>query len=377
MTTGALDQLDDQIERMLIITRHGYADTGLSRHDRVRQLEAGHPVPDQASLDAGRELLDFIAAVPPSASILFLISGGTSALVEVLPQTMTLAELQRVNHWLLGSGLPVQAMNSVRSALSAIKGGRLLARLQGRRAQVLLISDVSDDNPVSIGSGLLSLPPQSTAGTLVDVPEWLDQLLSRVGAAGLSPLNRRGSQPEVSHHIVANADQARLAAVRQAQRLAYPVYEHRQRLIGDIHDVAVRLLASMETAGPGLHLWSGETTLTLPDRPGTGGRCQSLALALVLLQAENDRVGHKHNSVDASDWLFLAAGSDGRDGPGEAAGALVDDSTWARVTAAGLDPRRCLDQADAGQCLQASNDLVFTGPTGTNVMDIMLGLRLR
>ena len=288
---------------------------------------------------------------------------------------MTLDELQQVNRWLLGSGLPVQAMNGIRSALSVIKGGRLTSWLQGRRALVLLISDVSDDNPASIGSGPLLVPQPSIAERIAGVPEWLDRLLSRTRAQGVTLQQGQRLHSQVNHYIIANADQARLAAVKQAQRFAYPVYEHRQRLTGDIHDAATRLMASMEMNGPGLHLWSGETTVELPLNPGTGGRCQSLALALALLWAEKARL--VDGGTGPSDWFFLAAGSDGSDGPGEAAGALVDDTTLNRMIAAGLDPRSCLARAAAGHCLQASHDLVMTGPTGTNVMDIMLGLRLR
>ena len=123
--------------------------------------------------------------------------------------------------------------------------------------------------------------------------------------------------------------------------------------------------ANILTAGPpALHIWSGETTVVLPEHPGTGGRCQSLALAVALA-----------TSGASMPWWFLAGGSDGSDGPGTSAGALVDAATLGRIEGYGLDARRGLALADAGNCLRAANDLLITGPTGTNVMDIMIGLR--
>jgi len=371
MASGALDVLDGQLDRLLVITRHGYTCPALAQHNRVLQLEAGHPLPDQASLDAGRALLDFIAEVPASAPLLFLISGGTSALVEVLPEGLTLADLQHINRWLLGSGLPIQEMNTLRCVFSAIKGGRLATYLCGRPAQVLLISDVPEDNPAIIGSGLLYPAVNTGLDMIIDVPDWLDELLPRV-VSGSSDILPPSPTPAIPHYIVASADSARQAAVQKALQLEYEVFEHRQRVYGDIHEVAQRLVHTMMESGPGLHIWSGETTVMLPETPGDGGRCQSLALAIALIMAGNSEA----IQGASPGWCLLAAGSDGSDGAGEAAGALVDGLTLSRIKAAGFDPEQCLARADAGRCLKSAQDLIFTGPTGTNVMDVMLGLRL-
>lgn len=364
MSAGALDVLAGQIERMLVITRHGYGDAVLSQDGRVHQLESGHPVPDQASLDAGQAMLDFIASTPSSSPLLFLISGGTSALVEVLPDGVTLSDLQRVNDWLLGSGLPIQQMNAVRCALSSIKGGRLATYLQGRPTQVLLISDVAEDDPAIIGSGLLFANDGSGLEGIQGLPAWLVGLLAGVKSAAPESLSLQG--PIIPHHIIASADSARQAAVSQAQQLGYYVVEHRQRITGDIYVVANQLAGTLAAGELVLHVWSGETTVILPENPGNGGRCQSLALAFVLQQQRRN----------LHEWLFLAAGSDGSDGSGETAGALVDGQTCSRLLAAGVDAQQCLARADAGSCLQLSQDLIVTGPSGTNVMDIMMALSL-
>jgi hydroxypyruvate reductase len=358
MAAGAVDVLDGQLATVLVITREGYGDTRLNADSRVRQYESGHPLPDQRSLAAGRQLLDCLAAMASDEPVLFLVSGGASALVEVLPPPVSLTDLQRANAWLLASGLPIQAINAVRAALSTIKAGRLTAYLSDRPATVLLLSDVPGDDPAIIGSGLLYRP--ATVQPLPRLPAWLQALVQKATDSRPSA----GSDTDIPHHVIASARTARLAACRRARALGYPVIEHEQLITGDVLDAAVTLVAMMGASRPGLHIWSGETTVTLPERPGQGGRCQSLALALALCMPRAE-----------GDWYFLAAGSDGSDGPGQIAGALVDSDTCSRIRAAGHDPQQCLSAADAGTCLQATDDVVVTGPTGTNVMDIMLGLR--
>ena len=143
------------------------------------------------------------------------------------------------------------------------------------------------------------------------------------------------------------------------------VVEHRDLLEGDALHVGRRIGRETADGNPGIHVWASETTVTLPPRPGRGGRCQSLALAGALEMRDNAGV-----------WL-LAAGTDGTDGPGMDAGAIVDARTVARGVAAGLDPERSLLGADAGTFLEASGDLVHTGPTGTNVLDLVVALKLK
>jgi hydroxypyruvate reductase len=356
MTTGALEVLGKQIDSALIITRQGYCAEELQSDNRVRQVESSHPIPDQRSLAAGQILLDYIKTVGPDEPILFLISGGASALVEVLPPQMSLENLQRTNDWLLSSGLSIDTMNAVRTALSMIKGGRLTAYLGERSATVLLVSDVPDNNPAIIGSGLLCA---STAEiSWARLPAWLQGLLQQ-STQGPWPVHGRTIIP---HHIIAHAGMARRAAVQKARSLGYHVIEHERLMTGDVLDAATHLVSIMD-ASAGLHIWSGETTVVLPGNPGKGGRCQSLALAIALAMPP---------TVD--DWWFLAAGTDGSDGPGQIAGALLDKNSLARIRAVGLDAPQCLSRADAGTCLQAADDLLTTGPSGTNVMDIMLGL---
>lgn len=363
MLRGAVDTLGEALSGGLLITKHGHAD-GAALPDSVRLMEAGHPWPDQASLAAGEALLDFVRALPADARVLFLISGGSSSLVEVLPEDMALDELHKANDWLLGSGLDIHAVNQVRKALSCIKGGRLAQQLQGRAARVLLISDVPGDDPATIGSGLLvpEIPlateaPWNLSGGL---PDWLE---ARLDQAPPAPEEDDPCFETVELEIVATLGDATAAAARQGRELGYNVYEHHPFIRGDALLLGRQLAAELLQGPKVLHVWGGETTVRLPNNPGRGGRNQHLALSAAV---ELD--GRKNVAL-------LAAGTDGSDGPTQDAGALVDGATVRRGRMAGMNARRCLAAANAGSFLEASGDLIQTGPTGTNVMDLMLGLR--
>ena len=359
MTQGALDVLGDRVLDGLVISKAGHMDESLLRARGLGCLEGGHPVPDERSLRAGRELVEFIRTRPKDRRLLFLISGGTSGLVELLRDGIDLASLQRVNQWLLGSGLSIDAMNRVRKSLSRIKGGGLIPLLQGRPAQVLLISDVPGDEPGVIGSGLLVADEHPARG-LDDLalPDWLRALVPPV----LPPVPTKADNIRVS--IVASLADAREAAADKARELGYAVTLSRAHLGGDVNVVGRRLAYELRDAWSGLYVWGGEPTIHLPEHPGQGGRNQHLAL-VVACQIAGRR-----------DVCFLAAGTDGGDGPGEDAGAIVDGGSVGRgCRVLGVDPEVCLTQADSGRFLEASDDLIQTGPTGTNVMDLMIGLK--
>lgn len=356
MAQGALDTAGDAIVSGLIVTKQGYRDAMLDDDSRLTQLEAEHPVPGPGSLAAGRALLDRLENTPDDARWLFLISGGASSLVEVLLHGVGLVDYQRANRWLLGSGWDIHRMNSVRRRLSCIKGGRLLRHLRGRSARCLLISDVPGDDPASIGSGLL-VPPANTSVAVDALPEWLRDLLDRAPEDELPP------QGSAALQIVASNALARQAAAATARARGLEVFSHDILLTGNTLEEARRCAIAARDGGSGLYLWGGETTLVLPERPGRGGRNQSFALAAA------------QELADCGDVALLAAGTDGSDGPTADAGALVDGGTLARGAAQGLDAARSLADADAGRFLEASGDLIQTGPTGTNVMDLVMALK--
>jgi glycerate 2-kinase len=359
MATGAVAVLGDRLRRALVVTKPGHLDSHLANDRRFTCLEAAHPVPDHRSLAAGDALIRFLEDAPHDAELLFLISGGTSSLVEVLPTGLTLATLQKVNRWLLGSGLPIGEINRIRQSLSCIKGGRLARWLGGRDARVLIISDVAGDDPTIIGSGLLypaEAGPVATAG----LPRWLEALVTKYGVAWNA--EAAGPRP-VAHYVIARLEDALEAAAAHARRLGYPATIIAARLSGDAVAAGRAIVDYLADKPAGIYLWGGEPTVSLPARSGRGGRCQSLALAAALAMRRHEP------------FILLAAGTDGTDGPGGAAGAMVDPETVSRGNARGLEARHCLEAADAGSFLAASGDLVVTGPTGTNVTDIVIALK--
>ena len=356
MLEGALDVMPDA--HALLMTKDDHVSPALRHRVGVEVIEAGHPLPDARSLEAGRRLLAFIAAVPVDRPVLFLLSGGASSLVEVLPEGVALADWQRVNAWLLGSGLDIHAMNAVRKQLSCIKGGRLLEHLGGRRALVLMISDVPGDDPASIGSGLLS--PGVDVLLPENLPDWLLDLLD---AAPLMPSLHDPRWVSVEARILAGNATALDGAVRAALCLGVPIHRHDEFLRGDAAETGAWLARELINGASGVHLWGGETTVNLPEHPGRGGRNQHLALSAAL--ALEGQVG----------ITLLAAGTDGSDGATQDAGACVDGGTAAAMRAQGVDPEDALRRADSGAALAAVDALIRTGPTGTNVMDVVIAVK--
>lgn len=355
MAQGARDMLGDAIAAALVVTKHGHAEPL-----PWDVIEAGHPLPDEHSLEAGERLLEFAARLPARGTVLVLLSGGASALVEAPPPGVTLEQLRATNEWLLASGLSIHEMNVIRKRLSRIKGGRLAKLLGPRRVVCLAISDVPGDDPRAIGSGPLTADDREF-GSTVKLPEFLQQMIARA-----EPVPRADDPcfSTVRFEIVATNTDARAAAARAAQAAGFRITNDAPLLTGDAAEAGRELARAL--SGLPAHtvlIRGGEPTMRLPPTVGRGGRAQHLALAAAIALAGRRGVA------------LLAVGTDGTDGPTDDAGALVDGDTVARGELGGLDPKRALVAADAGSFLEAAGDLVHTGPTGTNVMDIMIAAK--
>jgi hydroxypyruvate reductase len=283
-------------------------------------------------LEAGQSLLRWLNDLPPLVQPLFLISGGASSLVEVLEEGVTFEQLGRLNAEGLASGIPIAELNARRAKLSRVKGGGVARLLGDRAARALFISDVPGDDPAVIGSGLLG------------------------------PAGDTGDQ--IERIIVASVDHAVSAVCDAAQNWNLDVRKAAHRFDDDAARLAVRFTHELHLNSAQVCVWGGESTVQLPHNPGRGGRNQHLALAAARLLAGQPNM------------LLLAAGTDGTDGVTEDAGALVDGETCARLALAELDADDCLRRADAATALAASGDLIHTGPTGTNVGDLVIGLKL-
>lgn len=358
MLAGAGDVLGERIGPAMCITRADAVRPGEPGLARARVLYGDHPVPGERSLAAGLELLAFLDRLPPAMPLLCLWSGGSSALVEALPEGVGAEALARANRWLLASGWPIEAVNEVRARLSCLKAGRLAERLAGRRVIVLAISDVPGDDPAVIGSGPWT--PAQALELPQGLPDWLAALLARAAPQSAS---RDCEYAEVDYRIVANGRQALAAAGDAARAAGVAPVLHAAPLEGPAERAAAEILAALVAGPPGLHGWSGETTVRLPPEPGEGGRNSHLALALGCELAGQD------------DVLALCAATDGTDGVGGAAGGWADGGVVARGAALRLDPHTALATADSGRYLAATGDALVTGPTGTNVMDLVLALK--
>lgn len=352
MAVAALDVLPEA--EALVITNRGN-DAPLPR---ARVLASGHPVPDAAGEAAAHEVEALLRAAGPQDRVLALISGGGSAMLPAPVAGVTLAEKQEVNRLLLGSGADITQTNLVRQALSRLKGGGWL-RVSGAPVTALILSDVPGDDLRVIASGPTVAPigpVAAAAETARRLGIW-DRLPAPVQAA-LSRERAPEALPQARNILVGSNGQS-LAAM-----IAAGAADGGVPLAGDVEDCAQALLEAVRDAQPGAPLvFGGETTVRLSG-DGMGGRNQELALRFARAAAEL-----------RGPWVFAAMGSDGRDGPGEAAGGIVDDGTLARLEVAGLDLADVLDRNDSTPALAAAGDLIETGATGTNVADLAVFLR--
>ena len=335
MCAGALEVLPANTPA-LVVTKSGHGGDLKEKYPQVELIEAGHPVPDVQSLFAGQRLYDRTRDCDAESRLLLLISGGASALAERLPPGVSLRDWQKKTVELVASGSDIAAINEERSKLSLIKSGRLLKSFEGQQVQVLAISDVEGDSLAVIGSGLGD-------------PQYLTCA--------------------VDSQIVASNAKARAAIVNAAKGQGVAVIENEETLYADVFVVAKSMAATIRSGPPGLYLWGGEPTIELPENPGRGGRNQSLALALareLSLPADDERPQSDPLNVEV-----LVAGTDGTDGPTSAAGGWLRD-------AGNRDPvalSAALEAADAGTLLASGDELFVTGPTNTNVMDLVLCLK--
>ncbi len=323
MAEGALEKFPQC--PALVVTKYGHSDLTLQAKDSVEIIESGHPIPDERSLAAGRALLERVSAMPADSRLLLLVSGGASALAEALPDGMSLEDLKQMTEEMIATGKTIGQINARRKETSLIKDGKLIEAFPGAEARVYAISDVEGDAIGTIGSG--------------------------IGDPHRAPERARA-------RIVASNSIAREHAARRARELGLDVRHNDESLYGNVFELAARIGKQLKDLAAGVHIRGGEPTVVLPDEPGRGGRNQSLALALAEHIAGRD------------DISILVAGTDGTDGPTDAAGGLVTGETWNAAD----DPRGALDRADAGTFLERAGSLFSTGPTNTNVMDLVIAI---
>jgi hydroxypyruvate reductase len=360
-------------------------DGAASPYPTLVAMRGDHPVPGRHSFAAAAKIGEVSAGRRGNDVAIVLVSGGSSSMIAAPLRAMSEGDLVALYEMLLGSGLDIAAVNVVRKRFTRWGAGRLALALAPAATHCFAMSDVENDDLAVIGSG----PCVADAATAQEVAGILQRvnLLGRIPAAhreyltsvtrGTTPDTPKGTHPAFAHvtaRVIGNNRMAVDGAAALARERGFATVVIDTRLSGDAARAGEEIARHMldvrgDTHGKRCVVWGGETTVTLGSsggHAGGGGRCQELALSAA-------RVLHEAGA-SAAGISILAAGTDGRDGATEAAGAIVDSSTWSAIAAAGRDPAHALATHESNSALRAANALIARRDTGTNVNDVVIGV---
>ena len=358
MAKAALESMEGNIKSGLIITKRKHLDDELKNYKNIECLESDHPTPSMQSIVCGEKLIKFIEDTETEGNFLFLLSGGGSSLAENLVDGFSLDELVEITDALLSRGYNIGEINAVRKYFSKIKGGKLANYIKGRKTIILTISDVPHDDPKVIASG-----PLSYDDFKIDLNKYDDDISEKLKKVKPLSCPAKDKFLNVQTNIIAKLDDAKFACSDLGKKLNYDVHINEKFIEGDVIELASYFHDYLLNCPNGLHIWGGESSVQLPDNPGRGGRNQQLSL----LMAE------KIQNLD--NITFLSAGTDGTDGPTNDAGGVVDGKTINLGADLNLNHQKSLSEADSGNYLDKVGALITTGPTGTNVMDLILAIK--
>lgn len=355
MAEALIARLEGAAFEALVVTNHENARPVAG----ATVLAAGHPVPDEDGARAALAAEALLRAAGPGDRVIALVSGGGSALLPAPTGGVSLADKAATSRLLLNAGFDIYRMNLVRQALSRLKGGGLLRAALPAPVTAYILSDVIGDDLRVIASGLTVAP----IGSRAEARDLLRAagLWPRLPAAVRDALESSGPSAPVpaATNILVGSNRKSLEAVRAAAGDGARIVS--DALTGDVADAAAAIVAAAVAAAPGACLiFGGETTVTVRG-DGLGGRNQELALRVALSMPDLGR-----------DWVLLSGGTDGRDGPTDAAGGIVDRHTAGRIRASGGDGGALLANNDSYRALSLAGDLLVTGPTGTNVADVQI-----
>ncbi|MDD1635964.1 MAG: glycerate kinase [Methylococcaceae bacterium] len=347
--------------------------------DNIEVIGASHPLPDEAGLYAAKKCAERISRAQKGELVLVLISGGGSALIPYPVDSISLQEKIATTDLLLASGATINQINCVRKHLSKLKGGGLARLAIPADLHALILSDVLGDDLSAIASGP-TVPDPSTyddaiavftaKGIWNNVPAPVQQYLEqgKLGQAPETPKPGDKAFENATYTLIGGNAISVSATLKAAQNLGYEAQLYNAHLCGEARNAAekwVRYAKHVIDNGIDKSLAliaGGETTVTLKGN-GRGGRNQEMALAFAIAAQQYDLTGH---------WTFLSGGTDGRDGPTDAAGGIVDQNSITRMIQSGIDPVAMLNNNDSYTALKSSQDLLNTGPTGTNVADLQV-----
>jgi len=382
MAKAAMDALNDEVHaRGIVLTKYAHAHGSGFRGD-VEVFEAGHPIPDEAGHAAAQKILKVLQDADETMLVLFLISGGGSALLASPAEGMDLADKQAVTDLLLRSGAGIDELNTVRKHLSRVKGGRLAKAAYPAHGISLILSDVIGDRLDVIASGPTAPDPSTYAdairvlgkhGLTERLPANVMKILQS-GASGLLPETPKKDDPVFENFeniIIAGNQKATRAAEQRAIELGFNALAPANNVEGEARNLGIRYARAVRSTQSWLannperqsmcFIYGGEPTVTVKGS-GKGGRNTELALAFAI-------------AADGMEGVtFLSAGTDGTDGPTDAAGAIVDGGTVKRAREKGLNPEDYLERNDSYSFFKETGELLITGPTGTNVMDLEIVL---
>ena len=342
-----------EIDGGIVITKYGHV---MGEIPEVRCFEAAHPVPDEAGVRATEQALELIGGLSADDTVLFLLSGGGSALFE--KPLVSLDELRNITNALLASGAEITEINSIRKRLSAVKGGRFALACAPAKVEAVILSDILGDPVDMIASGPVSPDSSSCADALEVVRKYGINMSER--ALELMNMETPKYLDNVKIKVVGSVRELCRAAEREAASLGYQTFFLTDMLSCEAKE-AGRMLASIAQshAGDGrkaAYILGGETVVHLTG-DGMGGRNQELALAAA-------------EGLSGLNACVISVGSDGTDGPTDAAGGYADGETLERLNISGISYYEALRNNDAYNALKAVDGLIFTGPTGTNVNDV-------
>lgn len=365
-------------------------DVALAPHPALAALAGDHPVPGAQSFAAAARIAEQVAAVRARDTVFVLLSGGATSLIAAPIPELLERDLSRLFELLHRAGLDIRAMNVIRKRFTRWGAGRLAVALAPARTHVFALSDVPGDDPADIASGPCA-PDTSTARDvfallrdarlLAALPPALLQHLEHAerGDVDETPKPHHPAFAGVTTHIIGSNRLAVTVAVQRARELGIPADAAAHPLGGEASacgtDIADLLLARAERGLTGCVVWGGETTVLRGSlapissddaRRGAGGRCQELALSAARRLAAGGDAARRIS--------ILAAGTDGRDGPTDAAGGFADDTVWNAITQRGHHPQQALERHESYAALGAANALFQPGLTGTNVMDVVIGV---
>lgn len=358
MADAAVRYLDRPIEKGIVLTKYGHI---FGEIPGIICLEAGHPVPDENSVLGTQKILEMTGDLKETDTVLFLLSGGGSALFEI--PLISLEDLKEVTDRMLRSGMSITQMNTIRKRLSAVKGGRFAQWCAPAKVETIILSDVLADAVDMIASGPTA--GDSSAGT--EAMEIANQYKLLISPEVIDCLKAETPKdaPNARNHMIGSVKQLCSAAEEKAKSLGYETIFLTADLCAEASRVGqdmASLLKKHANDGKKLAFIAGGETVVHVKGKGLGGRNQELALAAAIELSGVPNVA------------LLSVGSDGTDGPTDAAGGCVDGDTYYELNKKGISPEAFLADNDAYHALDAVDCLIKTGPTGTNVNDLIVGL---